>query len=373
MPRIDAFLQLGREQGCSDIHFTVGLPPLVRMDGELIPIKYRDLSENELQGVLAEVIAEEQWREFEVNGAIDFAYSAANVGRIRINVCRQVNGLTAVCRIVPSEVPALAALRLPPVITTLTELNAGLILVTGATGTGKSTTLAAFINEINTSRNAMIVTLEDPVEFVHTSRESLIVQREIGVHARNYAEGLRAALRQDPDIIVVGELRDRESITLALEAAETGHLVLGTLHTRSAAKTVDRILDALPTEEHSHVRSTLADNLKAVISQQLVRVADGRGRRAAVEILLMTPALAQHIREGRTFQIPQALATGKRYGMQLMDTALLNLVQAGEVDPDAAYRLASSKAEFAPYCRTATAAPEKSVARPQGVVQGAKP
>jgi twitching motility protein PilT len=353
MPRIDAFLQLGREQGCSDIHFTVGLPPLVRMDGELTPIKYRDLSEQELRGVIAEVATEAQWRDYERTGAVDFAYTAPDVGRIRINVCRQVNGLTAVCRIVPSEVPGLADLRLPPVIGTLTDLNAGLILVTGATGTGKSTTLAAFINEINKTRNSMIITLEDPIEFVHTSNESLVVQREIGVHVRDYAEGLRAALRQDPDVIVVGELRDRESITLALEAAETGHLVLGTLHTRSAAKTVDRILDALPTDEHAHVRSTLADNLKCVVSQELVRVADGRGRRAAVEIMLMTPALAQHIREGRNHQISQTIATGKRHGMQLMDAALLGLVQAGEIDPDAAYRLAASKADFAPYCRTA--------------------
>ncbi len=349
MPRIDAFLKLGREQGCSDIHFTVGLPPLVRMDGELAPIKYRTLTEEETESMVTEILCGSHLEEFHQNGSVDLSYASEEVGRFRVNVCRHSRGISVVCRVIPDKVIPLSELGLPPVIINFTQLNAGLILVTGATGTGKSTTLAAFIDQINRTRNATILTLEDPVEFVHASQKSLVVQREIGSSLLSFTEGLRSALRQDPDVILVGELRDAETIALALEASETGHLVLGTLHTRGAAQTIDRILDAFPSESHNQVRNTLADNLRCILSQELVRAADGRGRRAALEILVVRPAVAQLIREGKTFQLPRVMETGRRYGMQLMDRALLNLVQAGDVDPDEAYLLAKDKRDFLPY------------------------
>ncbi len=349
MPRIDAFLQLGREQGCSDIHLTVGLPPLARMDGDLMPIKYRELSHEEIQMMVLEILDDLRREEFGRDGSVDFSYSSPDAGRFRINVCKQSRGTSVVCRVIPNKVIPLPQLGLPRVISGFTDLNAGLVLVTGATGTGKSTTLAAIIDDINARRNVTIVTLEDPIEFVHESKQALVVQREIGSHVPSFSEGLRSALRQDPDVILVGELRDHETIALALEAAETGHLVLGTLHTRGAAQTVDRILDAFPAEAHNQVCNTLADNLKLVLSQELVRSADGRGRRAAVEILVAMPAVAQLIREGKTFQIPQAIVTGRRHGMQLMDKALLALVQAGDVDADEACLLAIDKRDFMAY------------------------
>ncbi len=361
MARIDAFLQLGREQGCSDIHFAVGLPPLVRLDGELTPIKYRSLTAEEAESILAEILDEQHLAEFQRRGSVDLSYMSPEAGRYRINVCRQARGIGAVCRVIPGQVVPLEQLGLPPVIASFARLNAGLVLVTGATGTGKSTTLAAVIDRINRTRNAVILTLEDPVEFLHTSDKALVIQRELGASLRSYSEGLRAALREDPDVILVGELRDAETIALALEAAETGHLVLGTLHTRGAAQTIDRILDAFPSESHNQVRNTLADNLRAVMSQELVRAADGRGRRAAMEILVNVPAVAQMIREGKTFQLHHAMETGKRFGMQLMDRELLKLVQAGDIDPDEAYLLAADKRPFLSFT-TATSGAEAALA-----------
>ncbi len=349
MPRIDAFLQLGRDQGGSDIHFTVGLPPLVRLDGELVPIKYRVLSLEEIEGLVSEILDDYHAEQFKSRGSVDLSYQAPEAGRFRLNVCRHSRGLAALCRVIPERPPALVDLGLPSIVSQFTNLNSGLVLVTGATGTGKSTTLAAMIDEINRTRNLSIVTLEDPIEFIHRSDKSLIVQREIGTHVPSFRDGLRSALRQDPDVILVGELRDAESVSLALEAAETGHLVLGTLHTRGAAQTIDRIVDALPSEGQAQVRHTLSDNLKCVLSQELVRVLDGRGRRVALEILVVTLAVAQLIREGKTFQIPGAITTGRRLGMQLMDQSLLALVRAGEVDPDEAFLKASDKWGFASF------------------------
>ncbi len=349
MARIDAFLQLGREQGCSDIHLTVGRPPLVRMDGELTPLKYRDLSAEEAEALLREILDDAQQAELAENGAVDLSYSAPESGRFRITVCRQRLGLSAICRVIPETIPALAELGLPPIVSRLAFLNSGLILVTGSTGTGKTTTLAAIIDEINRNRNVTIMTLEDPIEFMHTSRNALVMQREIGTHVNSFADGLQAALREDPNVILVGELRDPETIMLAIEASETGHLVLGTLHTRGAYQTVHRIVDAFPSEAQAQVRHTLADALKCVLSQDLVRVADGRGRRAVMEIMIMTPAVSQLIREGKTFQLPQHIGTGKRFGMQLMDQALLNLVRSGDIDPDEAFLRAKDKRDFVSY------------------------
>ena len=347
--RIDAFLQLGREQGRSDIHFTVGLPPLARLDGELVPLKYRELTESEASSLVQEILDADHQRIFEERGAVDLSYSSPTVGRFRINVCRHTRGIGAVCRAVPDEVPRLADLGLPPIVKRFTRLNSGLVLVTGSAGTGKSTTLAAMIEEINHERRLNIITLEDPVEFVYTSARSLIVQREIGAHVPSFRDGLRAALREDPDVILVGELRDPETIRLAIEASETGHLVLGTLHTRGAAQTVDRIVDSFPADARQQVRVTLADNLRCVVSQELIRASDGRGRRAVCEILVATPAIAQLVRDGKTFQIPSSIATGRRHGMQLMDQALYDLVRRDEVDPDEAFLRATDKREFIPH------------------------
>jgi twitching motility protein PilT len=240
-------------------------------------------------------------------------------------------------------------LGLPPIVRKLCDYHQGMILVTGSTGTGKSTTLAAMIDYLNSTRSLNIISLEDPIEFVHRSKTSQVIQRELGTHLPSFAEGVRAAMREDPDVILVGELRDPESVMLALEAAETGHLVFGTLHTRGAAQTIDRIVDAHPSENHTQVRHSLAENLKAVVSQELIRCADGRGRRAAHEVLVVNVAVQQMIREGKSFQIAGAITTGKRLGMQLMDQSLLSLVRAGEVDPDEAFLKAEDKWGFAPF------------------------
>jgi twitching motility protein PilT len=248
--------------------------------------------------------------------------------------------------VIPSQIPGLDSLGLPPAVKNLTRYHQGLLLVTGATGTGKSTTLAAMIDHINSTRRLNIITLEDPIEFVHQSKLSLVVQREVGTHVGSFAEGLQAALREDPDIILVGELRDPETIMLAMVAAETGHLVLGTLHTTSATKTLDRILDAMPAEQRTQGAMFLAQSLRGVVSQALLRSADGRGRRAIVEVLVMTTAIANLIVSGKVFQVPSMLQTGKDAGMQLMDQALLEALQKKEIDPDDAYRCAADKRPF---------------------------
>jgi twitching motility protein PilT len=346
MARIDAFLQLGREQGCSDIHFTVGLPPLVRQDGELTPLRYRELGDEEIWTLLLELLSPPQQEEFRRLGSIDISYAPPGLGRFRINACRQLRGLAAFCRVIPERVPRLAELGLPPVVASLAELQSGLVLVTGSAGTGKTTTLAAILDEINRTRDLTLITLEDPIEFLHESDRSLVVQRELGTHVGSFQDGLRSALRQDPDVILVGEMRDFETITAAIEASETGHLVLGTLHARGAYQAIHRILDSFPAESQAQVRHTIADNLRAVVSQELLRVADGRGRRAVTEILIVTPAVAQLIREGKTHQLPSMMATGRRHGMRLLDQELLLLVQAGEIDPDEAFLKASDRREL---------------------------
>jgi len=362
MARIDAFLKLGTDQGCSDIHFAVGLPPMLRMHGDLIPIKFRDLSQAELEGYIAEITSRANQDQLRRGHDVDFSYVSATGGRFRVNVFRKDTGIGATFRAIPSEVPSLDRLGLPPVVKKLCDQHQGMILVTGSTGTGKSTTLAAMIDHLNQTRRLNIVTLEDPSEFVHRSKQSQIIQRELNTHLPSFAEGVRAAMREDPDVILVGELRDAETIRWAMTAAETGHLVLGTLHTTGAVKTIDRIVDALPADEREQTKSFLAQSLIAVITQVLVKSADQRGRRAMCEIMVVTRAIAKLIMTDQTHQIPSQLQTGKELGMQLLDQALLAAVQAKEIDPDDAYSYATDKRLCSRYVTDTSALPKLELA-----------
>ncbi len=346
MARIDAFLKLGLAQGCSDVHLAVGVPPMLRMHGDLMPIKFRDLGDTELETYLGEIMTANQKKHFGEGHDLDFSYVSEDGGRFRVNVFRKETGIGATFRFIPGNVPTLESLQLPPVIQKLCDYHQGMILVTGSTGTGKSTTLAAMIDYLNNSRAANIISLEDPIEFVHRSKQSQVIQRELGTHLPSFADGIRASLRQDPDVILVGELRDADTISMAMTAAETGHLVLGTLHTTGAVKTIDRVIDALPGDMREQTKSFLAQSLNAVITQTLVKTPDGRGRRAIVEVMVMTRAIAKLIMTNQTHQIPAQLQTGKELGMQLMDQALLDAIQRKQIDPDDAFRYASDKALF---------------------------
>jgi twitching motility protein PilT len=349
LARIDAFLKLGTQQGCSDVHLAVGVPPMLRMHGDLLPIKFRDLRATELEGYIGEILSRSQNEHFAKGNDLDFSYVSAEGGRFRVNVYRKDTGLGATFRAIPSAVPTLEKLALPPIVTKLCDYHQGMVLVTGSTGTGKSTTLAAMIDHLNTTRRLNIISLEDPVEFVHPSKNSQVIQRELGTHIPSFAEGVRAAMREDPDVILVGELRDAETISMAMTAAETGHLVLGTLHTTSAVKTIDRIIDALPVEEREQTKSFLAQSLLAVVTQVLVKTADGHGRKAICEVMMMTKAIAKLIQTEQTHQIPSQLQMGRDLGMQLLDQALLAAITARTIDPDDAYAYASEKRPFQKY------------------------
>ena len=349
MARIDAFLKLGAQQGCSDVHLAVGVPPMLRMHGDLMPIKFRDLRLSELEGYVSEILTRNQAEHFSKGNDLDFSYVSGEGGRFRVNVYRKETGIGATFRAIPSEVPSLEKMGLPPIITKLCDYHQGMILVTGSTGTGKSTTLAAMIDHLNQTRKLNIISLEDPIEFVHRSKNSQVIQRELGTHIPTFAEGVRAAMREDPDVILVGELRDAETISMAMTAAETGHLVLGTLHTTSAVKTIDRVIDALPVEEREQTKSFLSQSLLAVVTQILVKTADGRGRKAVCEVLMMTKAVAKLIQTDQTHQIPSQMQMGKDLGMQLLDQALIAAVTAREIDPDIAYSYATDKRPFQKY------------------------
>lgn len=349
MARIDAFLKLGMQQGCSDVHLSVGVPPMLRMHGDLLPIKFRDLRAVELEGYIGEILTRSQADYFAGGNDLDFSYVSSDGGRFRVNVYRKETGVGATFRAIPSDVPTLEKLNLPPIVTKLCDFHQGMILVTGSTGTGKSTTLAAMIDHLNQSRKLNIISLEDPIEFVHRSKNSQVIQRELHTHIPSFAEGVRAAMREDPDVILVGELRDAETITMAMTAAETGHLVLGTLHTTGAVKTIDRIIDALPVEEREQTKSFLAQSLLAVVTQILVKTADGRGRKAICEVMVMTKAIAKLIQTDQTHQIPNQLQTGRDVGMQMLDQALLAAITAKDIDPDDAYNYCVDKRIFQKY------------------------
>lgn len=346
MPRIDSFLKLGLAQGCSDVHLAVGVPPMLRMNGDLMPIKFRELSDTELESYVMEILTDSQQEHFNSGRDLDFSYVGEEGGRFRVNLFRKSTGVGAVFRHIPNEVPTLEKLELPPVIRDFCDFHQGMVLVTGSTGTGKSTTLAAMINHLNQTRNLNIISLEDPIEFVHPSKNCQVIQRELGTHLTSFADGVRSAMREDPDVILVGELRDAETISMAMTAAETGHLVLGTLHTTGAIKTIDRIVDAQPGELREQTKSFLAQSLKAVVTQVLVKTPDGRGRKAILEILVNNRAISKLIMTDQTHQIPAQLQTGRDMGMQLLDQALLDAIDQRQVDPDDAIRYASEKRNF---------------------------
>jgi len=352
MAKIDAFFQLMHEQGASDLHLVSGQQPAIRMRGELERIKYNILDNDELKAMLYEITPEHKVKQFEETGDVDFAYEIPGLARYRANFFEQKFGVAAVFREIPSQILTSAQLGLPTVISKLASLPRGLVLVTGPTGSGKSTTLAAIIDEANRIRKDHIITVEDPIEFVHQSQSCIVNHREVGIHTKSFSAALRGALREDPDIILVGEMRDLETISLAVEAASTGHLVFGTLHTTSAAKTVDRIIEVFPSSEQAQIRSTLADGLRAIIAQVLFKRIDKKGRCAALEILIANAAVRNLIRESKTFQIPSMIQTGKKYGMQLLDDAIMDLLNKGWISADEAYMKCNDKAKFRPMLKT---------------------
>lgn len=353
MAQIDAFFKLVHEQNASDLHLVAGSQPVLRIHGELQRVKYRVLEDDELKAMLYEITPEEKIKKFEETGDLDFAYEIPGLARYRANFFRQKNGIGAVFREIPSEILTVEQLGLPAVISRLALLPRGLVLVTGPTGSGKSTTLAAVIDYANQNRKDHIITIEDPIEFVHPHKNSVVNQRELGTHTRSFSAALRGALREDPDIILVGEMRDLETISLALEAAATGHLVLSTLHTTSAGKTVDRIIEVFPADQQPQIRSTLADGIRGVVSQALLKRADKPGRCAALEIMIATHAVRALIREAKTYQIPSMIQTGKKFGMQSLDDAIMNLLNKGWISPDEAYSKCVDKQKFLPFLKKA--------------------
>ena len=316
----------------SDLHLSSGVPPLLRWDGDLTRLADAPLRHEDLHLALMNMMTKTQQTQFGQNQECDFSLDVPDVSRFRVNVFQQARGVSAVFRVIPYDIPSLQALHAPVIFSELVHKPRGLVLVTGPTGSGKSTTLAAMVDVLNQTQPKHIVTIEDPIEFVHTSQQCLIQQREVGVHTHSFANALRAALREDPDVILVGELRDLETIRLAITAAETGHLVLGTLHTSSAAKTMDRIVDVFPAEEKDMARSMLSESLNAVISQVLCKRKDGAGRVAAYEVMVGTPAVRNLIREGKVAQLYSAIQTGRAVGMQTLDQSLAALVQQGLID-----------------------------------------
>lgn len=355
MAQIDAFFKLMNDQGASDLHLVSGQQPVLRIQGEMERVKYKELDNDTLKSMLYEIAPEDKVKVFEESGDVDFAYEIPGLARYRANFFQQKYGVGAVFREIPSEILTCEKLGLPPVVSKLATLPRGLVLVTGPTGSGKSTTLAAIIDEANRTRKDHILTVEDPIEFVHKSAKAIVNHREVGVHTQSFATALRWALREDPDIILVGEMRDLETISLAIEASSTGHLVFGTLHTTSAAKTVDRVIEVFPENQQEQIRNTLSDGLRAVVAQNLFKRVDKKGRVAALEIMIATPAVRNLIREAKTFQIPSMIQTGKKFGMQSLDDAIMGLLNKRWISPDDAYAKSNDKEKFRPYLKHAPA------------------
>ena len=343
--KIDRFLKLMNDRGASDFHLTVGRPPMLRASGTMESIRYRTLSEADFTELVKPIVPERMWEEYLQTGDADLAYEIPGQARYRVNLFRQQRGGGAVFRVIPTKIMTIEQLGLPEQVRRVASIRSGLVLVTGPTGSGKSTTLAAIIDEINETRSLHIITIEDPIEFVHPNKKCLVHQREVGSHAKSFAEALKAAGREDPDVLLVGEMRDLETIAMALSAAERGTLVFGTLHTNNAAKTMDRIISVFPASEQEGVRNVLGETIRGVVAQQLMpRI--GGGRVAALEILFASPAIGNMIREGKTSQVTSAIQTGVREGMVDMDTSIRRLFEAGKVTARAAYDKAIDKEQF---------------------------
>jgi twitching motility protein PilT len=353
MARIDAFFKLMNDQGASDLHLMAGQQPALRIRGDIERVKYKVLDNNDLRSMIYEIAPEDKIKRFEETGDIDLGYEIPGLARYRCNFFMQRNGVAAVFRQIPNNIMSCDQLGLPSVISKLAGLPRGLVIVTGPTGSGKSTTLAAIMDEANRLRKDHIITIEDPIEFVHESRGCIINQREIGVHTKTFSTALRGALREDPDIILVGEMRDLETMALAIEAANTGHLVFTTLHTSSAMSTVDRIVEVFPAAQQLQIRSNLSDSIRAVISQVLFKRIDRKGRCPALEILIATPAVRNLIREAKTHQLPSSMQTGKKYGMQLLDDAIMTLYNRGWISAEDSYNKANEKQRFRPLLTSA--------------------
>jgi len=355
---IDDLFKIMVEQNASDLHLTSGAPPYLRLHGKMMPLNYKELTSQEVQGLLFEILTEKQKKSFIEKWELDCAYTVAGLARFRCNIFMQRKGLAGVFRIIPEKIKSAQELNLPQGILDLIDCDRGLILVTGPTGSGKSTTLAAMIHEINMNSESHIITVEDPIEFVHQNIKSVINQREVGSHTKSFSNALKAALREDPDILLVGELRDLETISLALTAAETGHIVFGTLHTNNAAKTIDRIIDVFPSGQQAQIRTMLSESLRGVVAQTLFPRADGQGRVAAYEILKSTKAVANLIREGKIHQIPSAIQTGSSSGMVSFEKYIDDLVKKGKVAPSDAKLYLGKDTE------SMTAATNNAVKRP---------
>lgn len=346
MAAIDQYFTEMQKAGASDLHMVVGFPPMIRLKGELAALDHPPLTAESNRNILFEILRHEQREAVEKNLDFDMAYELEGVGRFRCNFFYQFRGIGAVFRIIPTEILTLEQLNMPEVLKKIAEYTKGLVLVTGPTGSGKSTTLAAIINYINETVDGHIITIEDPLEFVHQNKRCLVTHREIGTHAKSFSDALRVASRENPDIIMVGEMRDLETISLALTCAELGILVFGTLHTNSAAKTIDRIINAFPADQQAQARTMLSDSLRAVIAQQLLKTKDGKGRCAANEILTGSQALSSMIREAKISQISSLIQTGTSAGMQSMDQHLKQLVQEDRITREAAYEKAMDKSFF---------------------------
>lgn len=354
MARIDALFNLMFEQKASDLHLSSGNPPILRINGELTRVDVPPLEDDQLKVMLYEIAPEYKIKVFEETGDVDFGYEIPNVSRFRANFFTQKYGIAAVFRQIPSKVLSFEDFEkfdapLPSVLKKFAMLHKGLVVVTGPTGSGKSTTLAAIVDYANKNRRDHIITVEDPIEFVHESKSCLVNHREVGMHTKSFASALKGALREDPDIILVGELRDLETIELALTAASTGHLVFGTLHTQSAAKTVDRIIDVFPAEQQNKIRATLSEALKGVVAQNLFKRIDRKGRVAALEILIFNTAVANLVREGKTHQIPGMIQVGKKYGNTPLDDSIMDHLKMKRISPEEAYDKSIDKKKFRPF------------------------
>ncbi|HYJ06332.1 MAG TPA: type IV pilus twitching motility protein PilT [Chthoniobacterales bacterium] len=346
MPYIDQFLSIIVDQGGSDLHIGEGQPPKMRRHGDVMPIREEAITRDEAAGMLSEICGAQSWELFEERGDLDFAYEMDERSRFRCNFFKQANGYGAVFRLIPTRIASLEGLGIPPVVKLFGHLRGGLVLVTGPTGSGKSTTLAALIDYINENFSRHIVTIEEPIEFVHANKRSIITQREVPVDCASFPDGLKAALREDADIVLVGEMRDLETISLALTAAETGLLVFGTLHTNNARKTIDRMVDVFPASKQAQARTMLANSLRGVLAQLLLKKADGSGRLAVNEILIASPAVSAIIREGATQKLQDVIVGGKSQGMQFMDDAIQALLQTGAITPHEAFMKAIDKGRF---------------------------